>query len=139
MKRTVSVLASVLVATTSSVAIAGWRSVVPVSINQTARRATGSLGSARNGADATSDIYCYVDAKVSGGGSSPTAGTSIIWGVCVANDAAGTYLACSTQRADLIASMRAINGSSLVTFVANESGYCTQVFVSTGSDFEPPR
>jgi hypothetical protein len=139
MKRTVSVLAAILVAATSSVAIAGWRSVAPVSIDQAARRASGSLGSARNGADATSDIYCYVDLKISGGGSSPTAGSPSIWGVCVANDAAGRYMACSTQRADLIASMRAINGSSLVTFVANESGYCTQVFVSTGSDYEPPR
>jgi hypothetical protein len=139
MKRTVLVLASILVAATSSVAIAGWRSVVPVSIDRTARRASGSIGSARNSADATSDIYCYVDVKVSGVGSSPTAGAPMFWGVCVANDAAGNYLACSTQRADLIANMRAINGSSLVAFVANDSGYCTQVYLSTGSDFEPPR
>ena len=141
MKRPIAkaILILVALATSSTAALAGWHSVEPVVIDAAARSARGSIGTVRNGGDVFSDIGCTTYTAVSGQGSSPSAGTATSWGECWATDANRNYMVCSTQRADLIAIMRAAGPSSLISFTANASGYCQRVAVITASDYEPAR
>lgn len=87
---------------------AGAKVVAPVVVDLPSRSARGSLGSARNSADATQYIGCQVGAEA---GAAPPAG------YCSARNAASTQVECVTSDANL--------------------NVCSAITVATYSSYDP--
>jgi hypothetical protein len=123
-------------------AYAGLKQSWPVYINQSARYATGQVGSTRNTSDATSYLRCsveYLQPIVQ----SPSTTAEPYWsGGCYARDAGGTYASCffsgrTAAHQHNAAHVLGIKGDSSVTFFWSSSGECARIAVANGSDLEP--
>lgn len=109
---------------------AGSKVVLPVSVStgSSTGSATGSLGSARNSADSVQFIGCVVTTLETG---SPSV-------LCSAKSASGTYGACTTTNAALVAAARSLTPDGNLRFYWNTStGKCTEIVVDVYSDTEP--
>src|SRR5262245_60566619 len=106
---------------------AGQKITAPVSINDSAGLATGSLGSARNSADTVQRIACNTTA---------IAGKS--FGLCTATNSLGKSHQCYSEDPHLVAAMRSIHAGSFVAFYWDKADNCTQIVVESGSELEPP-
>jgi hypothetical protein len=110
----------------STTAFAGYKWGQPVTIDTTARSATGTMGTAR----ATADSVQYLECAAS-------AGTSNVVAQCWARDAAGTTVACRSFNNYIFSALAAINSDSRITFTWDATGTCTTVSVQTGSSYQP--
>ena len=92
--------------------------------------AAGTVGYARNSTDnSIESIGCYT------WGNNTTADSGA--GGCQATNAQGLSRSCVTNNASLLATMRAVNGDSYLSFNWDANGYCTFVWVSNNSAYEP--
>ena len=114
------------VAALTGTALGGSRLTVPVDINVAVGYARGSLGDARNSADAVQYIGCYNASSV---------GSTIV--LCEAQDAGGVYRSCVTTDVNMVATARSISGGSFLYFQWNASGNCTALQVTSYSLFRP--
>ncbi|MFY2561203.1 hypothetical protein ACN469_26620 [Corallococcus terminator] len=110
----------------SGLAAAGAKVDYTVDISTSGRNASATMGGARNSPDSTQLLSCQIDATVSG-----------ITGTCYAVNAQGVSGQCQTTNQYLLEAIKSINDSSLVAFVWNASGACTQVIVRHGSMHSP--
>ncbi|RKG86179.1 hypothetical protein D7W82_17440 [Corallococcus sp. CA049B] len=106
----------------SAISFAGERFSSSVSLDATARRFSGNLGTARNGSDSLSYLWCA------------STGSGVGW--CHARDAAGVTLSCATTDAGMLATIRSLNSDSRLEVLYDSAGMCTFIFVATGSHFE---
>ncbi|MBZ4377396.1 hypothetical protein [Corallococcus sp. AS-1-6] len=109
------------------VAYAGSKAQFFVSINSTARTAYGAMGTARNSADTTQNIYCRTFSDV-------TAGESVR---CFANNSAGVYVSCYSSAPALVRSVQSANDSAYLYFAWDAAGVCQTIDVLKGSHLEP--
>ncbi|AKJ08085.1 hypothetical protein ATI61_107519 [Archangium gephyra] len=107
---------------------AGSKWPYPVYINTAFRSAAGAVGSVRNSADGTQYISCRL--YTSGTGNAVS---------CYANDAAGTFVSCTATAANYVTVMSAITSASHIQFSYDANGNCTELQVSTSSEWEPPK
>jgi hypothetical protein len=121
-----SLIGAALVAVLSGTAYAGLKSNSTVFINTATRVANGSLGAARNTADAVQHIGCYTNAF-------PASVTTF----CQARNAAGTSVSCSTSSANLVAVVRGMTGDSHLWFSWDAAGTCTEIDVYNVSQTPP--
>ncbi|TPV96903.1 MAG: hypothetical protein B7733_02330 [Myxococcales bacterium FL481] len=98
---------------------AGLKGSYPVTVSANSFR--GSLGSARNSADAVQYIGCRDHGNVA-------------W--CYGRNAAGTVASCSTANAQHLAVVRGLTESSYLS-VDFSAGTCTSMFQSNFSQLEP--
>ncbi|GEN06634.1 hypothetical protein MFU01_16710 [Myxococcus fulvus] len=110
----------------SGLATAGSKIDYNVDISISSRAASATMGGARNSPDSNQILSCQIDATVSG-----------ISGSCYAVNAQGVSVECRTTNQYLLEAIKSINDSSLVAFVWNESGACTQIIVRHGSMHGP--
>ncbi len=111
-------------------AFAGVRVYQPVYIYSSGgvpRGAYGTLGSARNSADALQYIGCQVSAWASSGMSM----------LCWARDAGGATAICSSSDAKLVQVALGAGGDSFVHFEWDANGSCTYLNVRAVSYYEP--
>ncbi|RKG65959.1 hypothetical protein D7V80_21625 [Corallococcus sp. CA054B] len=106
----------------SAISFAGERFSASVYVNTTTRAFSGNLGTARNGLDSVSYLWC----------ASNSAGV----GRCYAKDASGTTASCATIDADMLATIRSLNSDSNLQVSYDSLGECTFIHVATGSHFE---
>jgi hypothetical protein len=106
--------------TLTSNVFAGTKGTYNVSVSSTSFN--GSLGSARNSADANQQIGCWSYSSGSG--------------FCYGKDSTGTTASCSTSDAAMLTAIKSIKGDSYIR-VNYSSGACTNVFVSNFSSFAP--
>ncbi|AFE03663.1 hypothetical protein COCOR_00714 [Corallococcus coralloides DSM 2259] len=106
----------------SAISFAGERFSSSVSLDATARRFSGNLGTARNGSDSLSYMWCA------------STGSGVGW--CHARDAAGVTLSCATTDAGMLATIRSLNSDSRIEVLYDSAGMCTFIYVATGSHFE---
>jgi len=109
-------------------AYAGYKGTYPVVVDLTGRSARGALGSARNSANSTEYILCYLQV----GGAYPFYG-------CDLRNAAGVTGSCQTSDANLIAQLRALRGDDYIEIKWDTSvnPQCTSITINKGSYFEP--
>ncbi len=99
-----------------------------VTIDTTNRWASGSLGGARNSADANQHIGCRVIGYSVG----------VATATCYANDATNsTTVTCSSTVASVVQAAATVSDSSWVRFDWDANGNCTTVNVYNNSYFEP--
>jgi hypothetical protein len=113
------------------VARAGTKNSYPVTITGTpgAFVVTGSVGSARNSADANQTIGCRLTTTASGYSTN-----------CRAVDSAGTVRQCSnTNVANFFYAVMAINDRSLLQIEGADGGACTRIDVDNGSTTAVPQ
>lgn len=110
------------------VAFAGFKEQWPVTIDNVRRTAMGSLGTARNSADANQAIGCGVHYDAVNRKNNVN---------CSATDAAGHSAQCATQQAELIQIALGINGDSFVEFDWDTSGGCINITVINTSAHLP--
>jgi hypothetical protein len=116
-----AIAASVLAGT----ALAGTKSSFPVTIDDTTRLASGSLGSARNSADNTQYIQCF------------TATLPGKTGYCEARNSLGTTRGCTTNNADFFLNIVGLNDESFVRFGWDTNGTCTFLLIQKSSVYAP--
>jgi hypothetical protein len=119
----------VALATLSTAAYAGYTYSPAVTIDTLYRRATGTLGSARNSANAIEYIGCYTTSYSTGGTSA----------VCVAVNSANYSVSCSTWQADIVKAAQSIDTDSYISFTYDSSANCTSLQVVNYSMYEPKR
>lgn len=119
-----AVLAAAVLA--GPVALAGERIVTPVTVNTTARWATGAIGSVRNTFDNVQFMGCSVYAT--------TAAISV---TCGARDASGTQVGCSTTTPNLVQAAMSIQTDDYLRFEWDSSGQCTAITLHKYSFYEP--
>src|SRR5688572_4585125 len=108
----------------SSVAYAGYKLEIPVTIYAGYRIAEGTLGSARNSADSTQYIGCNTVMNNLGGGS---------YAACTARNAAGAYATCYSYSAEAFNAIRSMSGDSYVRFEWDVNGVCTYLNIENQS------
>lgn len=122
-------IAAALIGAMGGVAFAGFKTSYPVVISTTYFWAYGNMGAARNSADTSQRIGCYV-------WSNPGAGNTT--GYCNAYDSGGHFMSCYTTDTNQIATMESASGDSYIYFTANSAGgTCALVEVMNNSEFEP--
>jgi hypothetical protein len=109
-------------------ASAGRKDLWTVTVDHGARRAYGSLGSARNSADSVQSIGCstFYDPV-----------NKVNQATCVAADAKGNWARCMTQDPTIVAVTFAFTESSHVAFSWDERDECVHIFVGNASNHEP--
>jgi hypothetical protein len=107
---------------------AGMKTIQQVVVNEAQSSAWGDLGYARNTADSTQYIGCYLI------GSGVDGGT---YGICTARNAAGVTRSCSTDASNYLYIITSINSDSFVQFKWNTAGKCTMIIVETHSTHAP--
>jgi hypothetical protein len=110
-------------------ALAGVRESRRVTVNITARRAEGSIGSTRNSSQATEYIQCTMSGDASY--------NSL---VCLAVDPDGRTATCylTNPPAYFLNTLNTLQGDSMLTFLWEyPSNKCTGMIVSNGSRWEP--
>jgi hypothetical protein len=122
MKKTGTMVGLCLAMGLSTASFAGAKDTFAVYIDTASRFAIGSMGSARNSTDTHQNMYCYTN----------TSG----YGYCMATDASGTSVGCSTSNANMLATIRSLNSDSYLQFFYDGGGYCTSILVGTGSHYE---
>jgi hypothetical protein len=130
MKRALAIAAFLATASVGLFAFAGDRTSAPVTIDTTARRAAGSLGSTRNASPSGSYIGCQIIGA--SGSSTPSF-------VCSARVGGTTPVAktCSGSGAAMVAAAAAVTTDSHIVFKWDSAGTCTNLTVSNFSDYEP--
>jgi hypothetical protein len=113
----------------SAAAFSGARSTLQVIVDPNAMYAMGDLGAAYN---TQSNYSEYI-----GCASNASAGYS--WGICYATNSVGVSRYCTTTSADLLASIRQVDGNARVSFTWDASGTCTTVSTGQYSFTEPKR
>lgn len=122
----VAISAAAAAATYVCTATAGLKSSFPVTINTSARTASGSAGSARNSADGNQYIYCTL------------IGTTSITATCFAHDSTtNPAVSCSSTNANIVGAVKAVASDSLISLAWDTQNHCTQVQVVSGSYLEP--
>ena len=106
------------------IARAGLLYDTPVTINYTYSQAYGSIGSARNSTDQIQYLGC--EAKVG-------------YADCIAEDASGNWVMCSTTDPAMIAIAAGTNGDSEINFIWNGNGQCTNLWVANFSHYPPKK
>ncbi|MFP2895983.1 hypothetical protein [Corallococcus sp. 4LFB] len=109
------------------VAYAGSKTTFNLNVNATSRYAEGSMGSARNSADAIQRIYCRTFADA-------TYGESMR---CFATNAANVTVTCGSSSLTLVRSVQAAGDESYVAFSWDANGVCQTFDVLKGSHLEP--
>jgi hypothetical protein len=109
-------------------ATAGRKDNWGVTVDASRHVAYGSLGSARNSADASQSIGCatFYD---------PT--NRVNQATCIAVDANGISARCMTQDPTIVAVTFAMTSSSYVEFSWNKDESCRHIFVGNLSNHEP--
>ena len=97
-----------------------------VSINTSARTASGQMSATRATSDRTALLGCSVGALGTGS-----------YVICEAMDAKGTYLSCESSVPAFVQAASAINSDSYIYYAVDASGSCTQLVVNTGSAYAP--
>lgn len=112
-----------LLALAPSVAEAGAKCSLPVTVDPASRWARGALGSARNSPDALSNIYCIVYS----------------WGYafCSARDSASNVGSCGTSDPVYANLLQSLTPDSYVYFAWDAAGTCTSMVVRTESCLDP--
>ena len=110
----------------SGLAAAGVKVDHGVIIDLRNRSAYASMGGARNSSDSTQYLACEISANTGG-----------VTGFCEAQDAQGLRRTCYTTNQHLLEVIKSISDTSLVAFLWNEIGECTQVNVSHASVYGP--
>ncbi|WP_338275139.1 hypothetical protein [Corallococcus caeni] len=106
----------------STIGFAGERFSSSVFINTTTRAFSGNLGTARNGSDFVSYLWCA------------STGSGVGW--CHAKDASGVTASCVTTDAGMLETIRSLNSDSNLQVLYDNTGLCTYIYVATGSHFE---
>ncbi len=114
-------------AITATAAWAGAKGGPYVNIDLANRRASGSLGGARNSIDAVQFLGCVTTGNTNG------AQTATCW----AQNAAGTYISCLTTSPVLIDMARSLNGDSVLQFHWDATGQCTYLYIENDSYYAP--
>ena len=127
MKKNFRLPAALALAALAGSVFAGARYSYPVSVDTTSRVAWGSMGTARNSADAVQYIGCSVTTYSSGGS----------YGICEGRNAANSARACTTTNADMLAAIRMVSEASFIFFTWDASNNCTMVSVVNWSYVEP--
>ena len=122
--RFIGVLALSALATS---AFAGLKLSYPVAVDSVSRYAYGSMGTARNSADAVQYIGCPITTYNTGGS----------YGICEGRNAANSARACTTTNADMMAAIRMVSEASFIFFTWDTSNNCTMVSVVNWSYIEP--
>jgi len=125
----IAVLASI-----SSIAMAGLAKTVPVTVTVNADgsgNASGNMASARASGNDVEYIGCGVRKFVN-----PTGGVNT-YGFCQASDAAGVTVSCSTNNAELLDAVENVADFSYVSFSYDAEGQCQFIGVSTQSFYIP--
>lgn len=104
----------------ATAASAGQRAVVPVTIDFKEVFAVGVLADARSTPDANQYIGCE---------------TTWTRGSCIARDANGMSVSCSTRDPDQLAIMRSLGSESFLIFGWNKDGTCSNLQVYNSSAF----
>ena len=99
----------------SSVALAGSRANMLVTIDDNAKVASGALGAAFNSNDSTQYIGCYTFAG---------------HGMCIAQNSAGVTRSCATSDPENLAVIRSISGDALLRFEWDDAGNCRPFGIS---------
>jgi hypothetical protein len=107
----------------AAAASAGQRTAYVVVVDDNLRFAGGSLSGAHNSADRVQHIGCFVDRQFIS---------------CIARDSAGLTRSCTTSDAAHVATARAINSTSRVSFTWNVDGTCASLTI-TNSSIVPPK
>ena len=106
----------------SGTAVAGLKGTYNVTTSATSF--AGSLGSARNSADAIQYIGCRDQQTVA---------------YCYGRDAAGVTKSCTTSNPTHLAMIRGWTDSTYVRISFNTAGTCTNILQSTFSQLEPKK
>jgi len=114
---------ALVLAAMAATAVAGQKYTHPVTFDANKPFVFGSVGDARNSADAFQYIGCVLNGAT---------------GFCYATDSAGVGHSCSTTDPDMLSNIRAINGYSSIAFKWNPTnGLCTLVMVYNDSARTP--
>jgi hypothetical protein len=105
-----------------TVAHAGSKAVLPLTIDTQQRFALGTVSDARNSADSTSRIECQIGASSAGLGMS-----------CYAADANNNIGVCFSNDPKFAQVAAAIQSDSYIEFHWDESGNCTSLVVAQDS------
>ncbi|BAV98624.1 hypothetical protein bcgnr5380_61720 [Bacillus cereus] len=111
-----------------SPAHAGFKQYVPIGVGT--NYAEGTVGSARNSADARQSIGCGIYA---------TSGVATLSAMCSAVDAAGSRVTCTTNEAPLVSAAQSVKGDSYVHFMFDAAKKCTEIWVDNDSSYEPKK
>jgi hypothetical protein len=108
-------------------AVAGTKLPGPVQINTAERWAQGGMGYARATGDGVTQIGCQVQVIDLGAPSMN----------CVARDAFGNVIICSTDDPNVMSIMGSINGDSYLHFEWNANKECTTLYIAANSAYQP--
>lgn len=124
------ILASVASLTVCSLAHGGAKYPYPVHVETAYRYAYGSMGSARNSADTTTFIQCYMTAQPG----------YAVTGGCEAREASGVSASCFFANSPFHEKVLAgMNGDSEIFFTWTPDGMCDSLQVVSGSQYEPKK
>lgn len=118
---------TLVTAAAGATALAGTKLPGPVQVNLNDRWAQGSMGFARATTDNTTQIGCQVQVVDLG---TPSMN-------CVARDAAGNAIICSTDDPNMMSIMGALNSDSYIHFEWNAAKSCTTLYIATNSVYQP--
>jgi hypothetical protein len=105
-------IALTFVAASATMASAGLKSYVPLSVNVAGKYASGGLAETHNTADNVQYAEC---------------GTNATTGYCTLRDTAGTYYSCYTTDPALLTVIRSMSDESSFSISWNDTGVCTYV------------
>ncbi len=110
-----------------TVAWAGYKNVLPVTVDVANRTARGSLGDARISADAVQYSGCRIS-------TTPTSAVSIYG---VARDANGVKVSCNSSQQNFVQAASTIQPDSILMFDWDASNQCTALHVDNFSSNTP--
>ena len=119
-------LCALAVLLTSGTASAGLKYTAPVYVDAANRYANGGLGYARNTSNGVEYIGCSI---------SQYSGSASMF--CSARNAAGSSVSCYSTDAAFIDAARTLGIDEYLSFSANTSGYCTNLYVEHYSYNQP--
>lgn len=123
-KTTLIGLAALLCTGLTAPSFAGTKTNPTVVVNQTARIASGALGSARNSQDNLQFIGCSVIDSTGGA-----------FVTCSARDSLGRSASCRSTDVGKVSVASSISSDSWVYFQYDALGNCTYLLVSTSSQY----
>ena len=94
----------------------------PIYVDRTGRSASGALATVRSMPDSNSLIGCALFATSAD---------------CVASDASGMWVSCVTSDPAHVATLRALNGDSMLAFTWDANGVCTSFQLENVSAYAP--